>query len=225
MVEKSNIQINQIDPSWFNIPPVHPEITHLNQELMLQVIPTALKMTFDEIQKIDHFNPAPLFYSTKDELLEAIKLKLEEGITPAKGYKKEVYVLQDFPISGELTINDCIYYMGLGHVSLTDGHWSAYLADKEFESIPNETLSSMIKEFDLKYQKNKKSDYPHFLRTNPDNDGTSNAWYLKDLPSFEAESFARNLTFAYTDAFLEFYNSTISDESLESFSENESLLK
>ena len=202
MVEKS---ILQIDPNWFYTPPVHPDMTGLDKDLMLEILPDALRMAVDQLKESDVSIPSSLPYNSKEEFIDSIESMLDEGITPSEGYKKDITVIKYFPFSRNqsLKINEDGTVEGLGRLSLLQGPWRTYLTPGTYDSIPETVKDSFIDEFDLSYKFNKFSEHtPHFFRTDPEKDGTAMAWYLADAYDVE-ELFFRNLAVAYTNAFLE----------------------
>ncbi len=202
MVEKSVLQIDQ---NWFYLPPVHPDMTGLDKDLMLEALPDALRMAVDQLKESDVSIPSSLPYNSKEEFINSIESMLDEGITPSGGYKKDISVIKLFPFSRNLSlkINEDGSVEGLGRLSLLQSPWCAYLTQGTYDSIPETVTASFIDEFDLYYKFNDFSEHtPHFFRTDPEKDGTAMAWCLADAYGVE-ELFFRNLTVAYTNKFLE----------------------
>ncbi|NOQ55727.1 MAG: hypothetical protein GQ477_02875 [Nanohaloarchaea archaeon] len=217
MVAKTSIHF---DPNWFHTPPVHPDMSEINIDLMLGALPEALKMTMDQLKHLKgDFTPENNLYHSKEELLAGIEKTLENEITPTEGYSPDIYVIDNFPIFGDLTItaDDCEF--GLGRISLSDTRWGESLTQEVYGSIPKYVIDSLVDEFDIIYSDYGPSkDSPHHLISDYEKGDVrrNRSWYFKDLYK-DTELFAHNLVFAYTNAVLKQQHS----EQDQSFSRDE----
>ena len=134
----------EIEYNWFTVPPVHPEMKVFDNELAWKAVPTALKVTLDTLKKTDNFVPDPFNGSgkeKKEEFFDYIEKMLDNGITQAgKSYRKDIYVIRDFPFShADLRIDD--YLTGSGRVYILPGTgWEEYRNEEDYNPIPKEVL-------------------------------------------------------------------------------------
>lgn len=207
---------------WFHPLPVHPCMGEFDKEIAWKAIPIALEETLKQLRgprklspyekwilgvnNLSDFKPVEPYDNapgtrTKKELFEYIKKMLREGIKPAKGYVKDIYVIEDFPFSfGHLKIENGYSLQGPGSVSLLKGyHWYRYLNEETFKSIPEETLETLLDEFRLKYEFHEGADNPHCFRQLPLE--KPKVWYVVDSYK-EQKLFAYNFIVAYTNLFL-----------------------